>query len=99
MRTVTPPPSPRRHRPPTFDDTLDVCLNEGGLFFTWDGGATWRELPINFAASGLTVATRLTDFSRQGDEWRMTVTQEPYGREDLVFRANAPDGPWAYVKP
>lgn len=86
-----PTPAP----PPTFDDTLlDVCLNEGGLFFTWDGGATWRELPVNFAASGLTVATRLTDFSRQGDEWRMTVTQEPYGREDLVFRANAPDGPW-----
>lgn len=69
------------------------------IFSTLDGGATWKELPVNFASSGLTVATRLTGFTRQGDEWRMTVTQEPYGRQDLVFRANAPDGPWAYVKP
>lgn len=94
-----PTPAPTPEPAPTFDETVDVCLNEGGLYFTWDGGASWRELPVNFASSGLTVATRLTDFAKQGDEWRMTVTQEPYGREDLVFRANAPDGPWAYVKP
>lgn len=23
---------------PQFDDTLDVCVNEDGVFFTWDGG-------------------------------------------------------------
>lgn len=68
------------------------------IFATTDGGASWRELPVNFASSGLTVATRLTGYLQDGDTWWMTVTQEPYGRQELVFRASAPDGPWAFVR-
>lgn len=66
------------------------------IFATLDGGESWQELPVDFADSELTIATRLTGFTREEDGWQMTVTQAPYGQKELVFRADAPDGPWAF---
>ena len=33
-------PAPPEASPLPFTDTIDVCVNEDGVFFTWDGGLT-----------------------------------------------------------
>lgn len=84
---------------------IDVYVSE-------DGGDSWQQAampwdsvtlpeeskPTLFADRELYWLNKVSALEREGDQWQLTLTQAPDGRQEALFTADSLTGPWTLAE-
>ncbi|WP_367925343.1 helix-turn-helix domain-containing protein [uncultured Ruthenibacterium sp.] len=64
------------------------------VYCTQDAGATWTQVQLPFEDAGIDYLHAVCSLTKDGSDYVLTLTQQPYADQTATFRAQQLSGPW-----